>query len=608
MSFYAELKRRNVFRVAAAYIVVAWLLIQVAETIFPLFGFDDTAARIVVITLSILFIPAVVSAWVFELTPEGLKRDDEVDRGQSFTMRTGKRLDHIIMVVLALALGYFAFDKFVLDPARDAEIALTSAKAGAEQALQKARGTDFSSHSIAVLPFVNMSSDKEQEYFSEGLSEELLNLLARIPELRVAARTSSFSYKGKDTKIAQIGEELNVAHVLEGSVRKSGNQIRITAQLIKTDNGFHVWSETYSRTLSDIFVMQDEIAASVVEALKVNILGAIPAQQKTNPEVYALYLQGKYFNARRDDESVQKALITLEQALAIDPNYAPAWVELNMTYFSLGRNGTLSLAESSRLARSAVDRALAIDSNMGSAWAARAYLIRTFDKDWAGAQAAIERAIELEPNNALVLGSAASIASTFGRLPEAIELFEKGVLLDPLNLPGLTALGRRYLRVGRIDDAFDALDRVRAINPDHPGLNLLLGRAYMMRGDLENALLETERNPDDFYYRYRKANILYVMGKETEAQTLINELLETSAGEAPRAMASVYAWRGEGDSAFEWLEIAYEQHEASPGSFLGNLWWRKLTSDPRYSAFVEKIGLLEEWRAMPPEYGGPSKP
>ncbi len=200
MSLYAELKRRNVLRVAAAYIVVAWLLIQVAETIFPLFGFDDTPARIIVITLSILFIPAVVSAWVFELTPEGLKRDEEVDRGQSFTRQTGKRLDHIVMVVLALALGYFAFDKFVLDRARDAEIAQTSAKAGAEQSLQKARGTDFSSHSIAVLPFVNMSSDEEQEYFSEGLSEELLNLLAKIPELRVAARTSSFSYKGKDTK------------------------------------------------------------------------------------------------------------------------------------------------------------------------------------------------------------------------------------------------------------------------------------------------------------------------------------------------------------------------------------------------------------------------
>jgi tetratricopeptide (TPR) repeat protein len=334
----------------------------------------------------------------------------------------------------------------------------------------------------------------------------------------------------------------------------------------------------------------------------------MPTQQETNPEVYALYLQGRFFNNRRDDESVQKALTALKQALAIDPNYAPAWVEINMTYFSLGGNGTLSFAESARLARSAVDRALAIDPNYAPAWAARAYLLRTFDQDWAGAQAAIERAIELEPNSPNVIGSAASIASTFGRLPEAIELFEKGVLLDPLNLTGLRALGRRYLRVGRVDDVFDAFDRVLAIKPDFRGISSLLVRAYMTRGDYENALLEIEKRPDAFYYRHSMANVLYMMGKETEAQTLINELLETSADEAPLAMATTYAWRGEGDSAFEWLEIAYEQDRASPSSFLGNLWWRKLTGDPRYAAFVEKIGLLEEWRAMPPEHGGPPEP
>ena len=213
----------------------------------------------------------------------------------------------------------------------------------------------------------------------------------------------------------------------------------------------------------------------------------------------------------------------------------------------------------------------------------------------------------MEPNNAGVIAVAASIASTSGRLSEAIELFEKAVSLDPLGLLSRMSLGRRYLRVGRIDDAFDAFDRVRAINPDYPGLSLALGRAYIMRGDLENALLETEKSPDVFYYRHQKANFLYMMGKETEAQTLINELLETSADEVPGAMATVYAWRGEGDSAFKWLEIAYEQHDARPSAFLGNIWWRKLTGDPRYSAFVEKIGLLEEWRAMPPEYGGPPK-
>ena len=253
----------------------------------------------------------------------------------------------------------------------------------------------------------------------------------------------------------------------------------------------------------------------------------------------------------------------------------------------------------------AIERALAIDENLASAWASLAYQRKFYDADWHGARIAIEKALRLEPNNARVLGAAASIASTFGRFSESIELFEKDVSLDPLGLPGLIALGRRYLKVGRIDDAFDAFDRVRAINPDYPNLSLQLGRVYMMRGDLEKALLETEKTPDEFYYRHQKANFLYTMGKETEAQILINELLETSADAVPGAMATVYAWRGEGDSAFEWLEKAYEQHDARPDIFLGNLFWRKLTSDPRYSAFVEKVGLLEEWKAMPPEHGGP---
>jgi tetratricopeptide (TPR) repeat protein len=253
----------------------------------------------------------------------------------------------------------------------------------------------------------------------------------------------------------------------------------------------------------------------------------------------------------------------------------------------------------------AIERALAIDENYAYAWAALAYQRMFFDSDWHGARIAIEKALRLEPNNADVIGAAAYLASSSGRLPEALELYEKAVSLDPLNLENLAELGGRYLRVGRIDDAFDVLDRVRAINPDYYRLSGALANAYITRVDLENAMLETEKSPDTFFYRHRKAHILYMMGKETEAQILINELLETSADDVPGAMAVVYAWRGEGDSAFEWLERAYEQDEPMPYVFLGSLYWRKLTSDPRYSAYVKKIGLLEEWKAMPPEYGGP---
>ena len=508
---------------------------------------------------------------------------------ESITRRTIRKPSFTIGTVLALALAYFAYDIFLLQPESDPNVGNIGI-------------------SIAVLPFVNMSPDPDNEYFSDGLSEELLNLLTKIPELRVAARTSSFSYKAKDVNITQIGEELNVTHVLEGSFRKTGNDVRITAKLVQVDNGFLLWSEAFDRTLDDIFVVQAEIAKAVADKLRINPLGTMPVVRKTDPEVYSLYLRGNYFLNLGGEENLERAFAALKQALAIDPDYAPAWVSLQLAYGFQMRYVPAAREEILALQSEAIERALTIDENLASAWAALAYQRNRYDLDWHGAQIAIEKALQLEPNNVNVIGPAASIASTFGRLSEAIELFEKNVLLDPLRLSSLMALGRRYLMVGRIDDAFDAFDRVRAINPDYPGLNFVLGRAYMLRGDLENALLETERTPDAFYYRHQKANVLYMMGKEAEAQTLIDELLETSADDVPGAMATVYAWRGESDPAFEWLERAYEQHDAMPDSFLGNLWWRKLTGDPHYSAFVEKIGLLEEWKAMPPEYGGPPKP
>ncbi len=236
VSFLEELKRRNVLRVAAAYLAVSWLLIQVVETVFPAFGFGGTDVRIVIVVLVIGLIPVLIFSWAFELTPEGLKKEWEVDRSRSIAARTSKTLDRMIMLVLALALGFFAFDKFVLDPARDA----TREEAVARQARSDALVESYGDKSIAVLPFVNMSSDPEQAYFSNGISEELLNLLTRIPQLRVISRSSAFSYKGKDIDIPTMAEQLNVAHILEGSVRKSGNRVRITAQLIEARTDTHL--------------------------------------------------------------------------------------------------------------------------------------------------------------------------------------------------------------------------------------------------------------------------------------------------------------------------------------------------------------------------------
>ncbi len=355
MSFIKELKRRNVIRVAIAYAIAAWLLIEITATTFPILKLPDWSVTLVTVLVLIGFPLALILAWAFELTPEGIKLEKDVDRLQSITHVTGRKLDFIIITVLVLALGYFAYDKFLLQPESDEVFGGIS-------------------RSIAVLPFVNMSDDPGNEYFSEGLSEELLNLLVKIPELRVAARTSSFSYKGKDVKIAQIGEELNVTYVLEGSVRKAGNHVRITAQLVKADDGFHVWSETFDRTLDDIFVVQDEIAKAVVDELKINLLGAMPEGRTTDAEVYSLYLQGKYFTNLRGEENLEKAVAAFKQALAIDPDYAPAWIGIQVTYTLQVNYAQRPEGETRALAMKAAERALAIDENMASAWAALAFL------------------------------------------------------------------------------------------------------------------------------------------------------------------------------------------------------------------------------------------
>ncbi|MFB3077036.1 MAG: hypothetical protein ACE1Y4_03425, partial [Lysobacterales bacterium] len=328
MSFFEELKRRNVFRVGIAYVVLAWVVIEVTDTVAPALNLPDWTLAFVT-WLGIIGFPfALVFAWGFELTPEGIKREHEVDRSQSVAHITGRKLDFAIIGLLVVALGYFAYDKFVLEPARDAELVVATTEAVTDEVIEQAVQTTGYDKSIAVLPFVNMSDDASNEYFSDGISEELLNLLTRIPELRVIARTSSFAYKGKEVSIADIARELNVDHVLEGSVRKSGNQVRITVQLIRANDSSHLWSESYDRTLDNIFAIQDEIAAAVVAQLKVTLLGAAPTVREIDPAAYALFLQARYMAHQGTPEAWEQSLALYEQVLEIYPDYAAAWVGL----------------------------------------------------------------------------------------------------------------------------------------------------------------------------------------------------------------------------------------------------------------------------------------
>lgn len=288
MRFLDEIRRRNVHRIALAYLAVAWLLIQVAATVLPAYGVSEATLTILITVVAIGFVPAVVLSWVFDWTPEGLRRDTSVS--DTATASANKHLDRAIIVTLVLAVGYFAIDKFVIDPTRDAENMQTARDEGRADAFVES----FGDLSKAVLPFVNMSADPEQEYFSDGIAEELLNLLAKIPELRVISRSTAFTFKGKDIVISEVAKKLNVAHILEGSVRRSGNKVRITAQLIDARTDTHLWSDTCDRELEDIFAIQDEISAKIVADLKLKLLDGAPKIEEIDPRAYDLYLQARY--------------------------------------------------------------------------------------------------------------------------------------------------------------------------------------------------------------------------------------------------------------------------------------------------------------------------
>jgi TolB-like protein len=345
-SFFEELKRRNVFRVGIAYIIAAWLVMQFADVILNNIEAPPWVFQAILLLLGIGLLFAIFFAWAFELTPEGIKKEKDVDRSTSITPQTGRKLDFIIIAVLVVALGYFAVDKFVLQPALQKELAGVQAGDGE---------SDSSTKSIAVLPFADMSAEKDNEYFTDGLSEELLNILAKIKSLQVAGRTSSFAFKGKNEDLRSIGEKLNVETLLEGSVRKDDvrQKVRVTVQLINVEDGYHIWSESYDRSLEDIFAIQEEIATEVATALKINLLGeaATPATVvRSDLNAYEWYLKGRGSLNQNSVESVSRAVEEFKSAIDLDPGYLPAQLGLAETYLGQAATGVLPYSEAHELA------------------------------------------------------------------------------------------------------------------------------------------------------------------------------------------------------------------------------------------------------------------
>ena len=582
MSLITELKRRNVFRVALVYIVASWLILQVADVGISLLGLPVTTGRLVFLLLAIGFPLVMLFSWAYEITPEGVKRESEVSRDASITADTAKKLNTAVIALLLLSLGALLLDR--LNPRAPAEIATTTTTTAVATAAAP------SERSIAVLPFLNMSADEENGYFSDGLSEELLNLLAKIPELKVAARTSAFSFKNSDADIAEIAAKLNVAHVLEGSVRKSGDRIRITAQLIKASDGFHLWSNTWDRTLHDVFAIQDEIAAAVVNALKVSLLGEIPHARVTDPEAFSLFLKSRAAANRWTKESLEEAAALLTQALAIDPDYAEAWAELAALQANQVGQGYVPIGEGYSRAQASAERALVIDPEHARGMSVLAWVTMYHHWDFPRAAELALRARQIEPGNPSVLNTLAVINGSLGRPQEMESLYRESLSTDPLSIAVLSNLAAELYGSGRNDEMGELIARIRSVEPDSLAVRMLDAFRLMDAGSAD-AALDALAPVEALRGQWVRAMAFYDLGRDQESDAAIQALID--AGGQEFYVGSIYGYRGENDKAFEWFELAYSTRSSDLIEIRLFNFLQPLASDPRWEPLLQKIGVSD---------------
>jgi serine/threonine-protein kinase len=584
MSLFLELKRRNVIRVAIAYVITAWLILQVADVVLGNIGAPSWVFQVILLLLALGLPLAILFAWAFELTPEGLKREKDVDRSESITSQTGRKLDRTIIAVLVIAVGYFAIDKFVLhEHAEDTP----SSAAVSDDAGDRP--------SIAVLPFVNMSSDAEQEYFSDGISEELLNLLAKIPQFRVAGRTSSFAFKGKNEDLRTIGDSLGVSKLLEGSVRQGGDRVRITAQLINVEDGFHLWSETYDRELTDILAVQDEIAAAVVNALKITLLGTevigSGQSESVDPDAYNAYLQGLFYLHKLGPDNRRTAMTHFEAAVAREPEFALAWAGLSLAAIQYASQGFEDVDIAQRRGREAAEKALQLDPDLPEAHIALGRIQYTFDWDWAAAEASYRRALELRPGDVQARKRLFDLTSDHANFDEALEQMQLLVEQDPLDANLQLAYSGALFDVGDLVRSEATARRLLEQNPDMVVAPTYLAWILMFDNRLEEALEWTSNEPVDFLRWTMLAIVHQKLGDSEAAREAQQALLHTYGNLAAYQQGQIHAFWGEFDTAVEWLETAYESRDPGMTSLKSDSSFRVLKDHPGYIALVEKMQL-----------------
>jgi TolB-like protein len=592
---FEQLKQRNVFRVAVLYLVVCWLVLDPLHVIFHMLDVPIWANRLVVILMAVGFPAVVIFAWVYEITPEGLKPTVEVPHSQSIRKLTGRRLDRAIIAVLAVALTYFVVDKFWISRHVAPPEAVSSAtpETAARAATAPVTAATFAPppHSIAVLPFLDMSEKKDQDYFSDGLAEELLDLLSQVPDLSVAARTSSFYFKGKSEDLATIAQKLHVAHILEGSVRKAGDRIRVTVQLIRAENGYSLWSNTYDRRLEDIFKVQDEIAAAVVEVLKARLSPTqrVVNQHRTdNLDAYAQYLLGNQLYARDTTDSTQQALLAYRRAVGLDPGYAAGYSGLAVSEWRVADLTTGEVAAYQRAA-AAADKAIALAPVSPDGYWARGTVRYLNSFDWTGAKADFEKALTLDSNDVRTLVTYGRLQATLKRIPEAVALTRRALAFDPLSAEAWDWMGYYFLSSGQLAAARDAVARRGSTDPSYNGTDVMID---LIAGEPRAALPMAQRGYREIAF-FGAALAEHSLGHAAESQRALDVLIRDRANTWAYQIAEIYAWRGEGDKAFEWLERAYRQQDTGLTRLAIDPLLKSLHDDRRFKALLRRMNLPE---------------
>jgi TolB-like protein len=581
--FFGELKRRNVYKVAVAYAIVGWLVMQVASTVVPALHLPDTITSAVVVLTLLGFPIALILAWAFELTPEGIKRTEDVDRSAR-DASTNRIWVYVAVIGAALSVGLFFVGRYTAGnttPGYNASPARTEATTASAQ------------KSIAVLPLLNESGDPKDEYFSDGLSEELIAALAQIRDLKVIGRSSSFRFKERKEEPKTIGEKLGVATLLEGTVRRQGERVRIVAELINAADGIELWTRTFDRELKDIFAVQQEIAKAVAESLRVTLLGSEEksTQAATNSvEAHNAYLQAHFYFRRGSVDDYGKAITNFGRAIELDPNYALAYAERSEAWTLIG-DLTGQRPTAYPKARSDAEKAVVIAPALAEAHAALGWVRAFAEWKFVEGLSELQRAKDLSPANPTANDLLARVIVYTGRMEEAERQARQAVELDPLSASTQFQLGRVLFYAGKLDEADAAGRKMAELQPSASSSHRWQVLVAVQRGDGEAALREAQLEPNENFRPFELALAQYIRGDRKASDAALTDLIANSRDSLAYQVAEIYAVRHETDKAFEWLQIAFDNHDGGMPSLLVDPLLYNLRDDPRYKALVAKMNF-----------------